>query len=271
MSDKNHNLNCPRAAELVSYLYDEIGKSEKAVFEKHLAKCRNCADELADFSFARFSVKDWRDAEFAHLKTPVIEIPFETKPLRETVSADSVSLLDNLRRIFSPSTIWTTSAAALAVFIGLFLTATNFFQPDLTAEKKNVNFEGGSVLSSAKPETQPKVAPLIEPEIVNSVVQSSDSSKKRNLTENLEIVQQNRPPENRKKSVVKASAHSPKIKNGRESGENIAASDVKKTNNQAQQIPVRINRPIPILNSFDEEEDNTLRLAEMFEEIDAGK
>lgn len=271
MSDKNHNLNCAHRAEIVSYLYNEIGKSEKAVFESHLANCRNCADELADFSFARFAVGDWRDAEFAHLKTPAVEIPFETREARETVSADSGALLADWRRIFSLSPVWTTNAAALAVIVGLILTATNLFQPDMIAEKETVNSADKQVLSAVKSEAQPLPALSAEAETANTIVKSSALPNKNDVSEKREIVRQNRVPENRKNSVVKASVNSLKIKNTSESSENIAASGLKNSSNPAPQRRMRTGRPVPTLNSFEEEEDNTLRLSEMFEEIDAGR
>ncbi|HEX8638661.1 MAG TPA: zf-HC2 domain-containing protein, partial [Pyrinomonadaceae bacterium] len=251
MPDENHNLNCVYAAEIVSYLYDEIGKSEKAVFETHLAKCRDCADELADFSFARFAVKDWRDTEFTRLKTPLIEIPFETKPSKETVSADSISMLANLRRIFSRPTAWATSGAALAIFAGLFLTATTFFQPDLIAEKGNINPDNDSVLSSVKTESKPQPEPSIVPETVNSVIKLSNLSPKNDAPEKREIARQDHAPENQKNSVVKVSVNSPKNDAPRENSENIAVTGLKNTNKSAPKNSARVNRPVPTLNSFD--------------------
>lgn len=270
MSDKHHNLNCAHAAELVSYLYDEIGKTEKAVFESHLANCLNCADELADFSFARHAVKDWRDAEFTHLKTPVFEIPFETHRSTRTLPADTGSLLDNLRRIFSLRPVWATSAAALAIIIGLFLT-TNFFQPDFTVEKEKVNSDDNTVLSTVKSDAQSQFSPFINPESTNSFALSEKPANKSFAAEKREIVRQNRAAEKQKNSVLKASVNTPKIKDVRESGENIAASDLKNSSNPTRKNLTRANRPVPTLNSFEEEEDDTLRLAEIFEEVDSGK
>ena len=90
MSNNKHISKCIYSADIVEYLYDEIGKREKSAFETHLSGCSNCTDELAAVSFARFSVQEWRDAEFANLKTPVIDIPFDRQ--MEKVMASTVSV-----------------------------------------------------------------------------------------------------------------------------------------------------------------------------------
>ena len=77
MSNNNHISDCSFSAEIPAYLYGEIGNRGKSEFETHLSDCSNCIDELADLSFARFSVQEWREAEFAHLETPVMKSPYE--------------------------------------------------------------------------------------------------------------------------------------------------------------------------------------------------
>lgn len=272
MSEKNCNTNCPHAAEIVSYLYNEIGAGEKAIFESHLATCRDCAAELADFSLARFAVKDWRDAEFARLETPPIEIPFETSPSKKADSAVSDSFLARLRRFFSPRPMWATGAAALAIVLGVVLTATTLLRSDFIVENKPVVSADNSALPPAKTVPPPQPAASAAPEIVNSTVVSPPSPNKKTAPENREIVRRDETPNSQKNSTVRDSADSPKTVNGREGGENIAASSLRQSSDSAPKTRARTNRPVPTLNSFDEEEeDETLRLAEMFEEIDAGE
>lgn len=270
MSEKNPNHDCAHAAEIVSYLYEEIGEREKAGFETHLANCRNCADELADFSFARFAVKDWREAQFDHLETPAFEIPFETKQSAETVLTNSESLLERLRRIFSLTPIWATSAASLAIIVGLVLTITNLFQPDLVADKNTVYPVNNSVSPSVKTLKEAQTAPSIEPKTAVSVTQSPLQIKN-NEPEKRVIVSQNRAPQNRRGSVEMTAGKSSKIKETRETSENIASSGSKNPSSSMRRNSAQAVRLAPTLNGFDEEEDNTLRLAELFEEIDADK
>jgi hypothetical protein len=259
MSDKKYNSNCRFAAEIVSYLYDEIETPEKAVFETHLKDCRSCADELADFSFARFAVRDWRDQDFSHLKTPLFENPFDVKQTSKSGSVNSDSLFDNLRRIFSPRSVWAAgAAAALIIMIGLAFAATNLFQPDFTAKKNDVNSVSVSVSSNENraEQTVPKIP--VESETAKSFDPVTPTIKQ----DAKEI---------RKNSAVKVSDRKSKNRSASKTVENIAASDVKNFNKPTANDAPMVNRPIPTLNSFDEEDDNTLRLAELFEGIDTGK
>jgi hypothetical protein len=269
MSDKNYNSNCRFAAEIVSYLYDEIETREKAVFETHLKGCLSCADELADFSFARFAVKDWRDEEFSHLKTPSFEIPFDVKQTKESAATNSDSLFGNLRRIFSLHPVWATGAATLIIMIGLAFSATNLFQPDFTAKNDDINSVNVSV-SPAKNRVE-KTVPVIPVE--SETAYSSEmitTSIKNDAPEKPKTTQKARAMEIRKNSVVKVSNREQKNINAGKNVENIAASEVRNFNKSTKGA-TPVNRQIPTLNNFDVEVDNTLRLAELFEDIDTKK
>ena len=267
MFDKNHKYKCDRAVEIVSYLYGEISEREKAVCEAHLADCRICADELADFSFARFAVEEWRDAEFAHLPTPAFEIPFETKSSNISVSLNSLSMLDGLRRFFSFPSVWATSAAALAITVGLVLAATNLFQPVLITEKGIGNAAKVSTSPSIEIAEQPQSKYSDKPNIADSSAQTA--ALKNNAFEKRETTRQNLTTNIQKESHAAVSAKSTKIGKARHAAANTESGVKNFTKSDRKNAPA-INRPAPTLSSFDEDVDNTLRLAELFEETEAG-
>jgi anti-sigma factor RsiW len=70
---------CLFGNEIVSYMYDEMPVAERPKFEEHLTKCQACTDEFAAVSFARFETYDWKRNEFDALATPQIVIPYKEK------------------------------------------------------------------------------------------------------------------------------------------------------------------------------------------------
>jgi anti-sigma factor RsiW len=56
--------------ELVSYLYNEAGETDRLRLEAHLAGCRLCTDDFAHLSESHYSVYEWRRSEFANIETP---------------------------------------------------------------------------------------------------------------------------------------------------------------------------------------------------------
>ncbi len=131
------NPNCEFAEEVVTYLYDELQDSKKAEFENHLGSCPSCPDELAAFASLSSSVRNWRDAEFANIATPPIEIPFGRHLMSVSKNEDSNPWVERLRAIFgfSPSFLKTTAAfGAFAILVGLGW----FLISSLSTEKSNI-------------------------------------------------------------------------------------------------------------------------------------
>ena len=75
MIDRDHNLDGEHGIELVAYMYGELDHDSRTAFETHLAGCDECAFELASFAGARLSVIEWRREDFDPLATPVILVP----------------------------------------------------------------------------------------------------------------------------------------------------------------------------------------------------
>lgn len=71
-----NNSGCGCKNELVAYLYDDLEASERLKFEKHLALCSICADEIRAFGAVRLSVADWKKAEFDELPVPAFELEY---------------------------------------------------------------------------------------------------------------------------------------------------------------------------------------------------
>ncbi len=114
-----HENNCGFISDPVAYLYGEMTAFERTVFEDHLAGCDACTDEFAAISYSRVSVMEWQRGEFAHLPTPEIVIPYET--------AHGASWLDGVRGLFAiPGFRTATAMAALlliitAAFLGYYV------------------------------------------------------------------------------------------------------------------------------------------------------
>ncbi len=83
-NDSPKNFNCEFAAETLDFLYGEMNGERKNAFQTHLHNCSDCADEIEDFSGIRFSIQDWKAAEFDNLATPKILIPYDIVKTVET-------------------------------------------------------------------------------------------------------------------------------------------------------------------------------------------
>lgn len=259
MSNNKHNSDCSFAAEIPAYLYSEIGEREISGFENHLENCSNCADALADSSFALFSVREWRDAEFAQMETPVINIPYEQKL---AVSVVSASWLKRLRQYVSLSPAWTLggATAVLAIGFGLIFAAVNMFQPVEFAEvnsnsaKTAVSPTTQTIVQKSEKYSEPSLEP---PNNIADTIQP-DVAHRNNL---------NKSVDEKKSGAVKISINASANKAVKRNPENAstnnrltAESNIKPAASKARQIPA--------LTSFEEEEDKSLRLAELFEDTE---
>lgn len=246
--NNGHDPSCNHAVDVVSYLYNEIGGAEKREFESHLTGCNTCSAELAAFSGVRLSVNTWRAQEFDPLATPVIDIPFETPA--EPAAGWRGTILTDFKRLFAFSP-WPPAAvgfAALAVFIGLGFFAFSYLnKPESNFAK---NSSSGPVVSPTV-ETGKDTKEVAE---VNNNTQPKGGDKSAPTVKTIE-------PES---GAVKISAtqNTPKNKPVKAGPDTAAPKKaVDKPNTQQ-------NQKAPNLNNYTEEEDKTLRLADLFEEID---
>lgn len=261
MTNNNHNHATCELSEslLVSYLYDEIGAADESRFESHVLNCRICADELVALGGARTAFREWRNVEFAPLATPVFEMPRQERlaasPLLETASDEKPSpfrLASLLRRTFSLSPVWTgaaTACAALAIGFGLFYGAT------VWTPRADQNLAAG--------ENQPVVtspianaAPATDNSNSFETGEKSEENKSGKLpTDNFVV---NTKPQRalivRNEAQAKAAAKSP-----------VRTKQSKKAVNQTAVRKIRRDAEIEFSGRV--EEDHSLRLADLFDDV----
>jgi hypothetical protein len=260
MLNKNgHNSSCSFAEEIVSYLYDEAGVKEKTDFVAHLEKCSNCTDELTAFGFVRSSIQEWRNEEIFALEMPALEIPhLQTANFagNSAVSDDSDSWLDQIRKIFtlSPKLAFGSAAfAVLAVCAGLGLIIFNSSNENDIASNSNRNYQNDIAANVNKTSESAPSNPALE------------QQKTESLPENKPEQVQFKSPKN---STEKASGNSKALpknkaldkKPNSTMAETFIENKRDKTNNIQKQ-------EAPKLSNLNEEEDNSLRLADLFAEI----
>ena len=263
MLNNNHkNPACAFAEPLISYLYGEIGAAEKVAFETHLKNCSTCETELAEFGFARKAVQEWKIKEFDVLPTPTFVIPSNTVKTR-LMAESSVSWLENFKRIFSFKPALAMSAMAiLIVFVGIALFTVSF--------KDNNQIAGITDNNNA---IQTVVTPPIEK--INEQSKQSDDKNSVAAKDKSAV-----PPEVKSKNLpVAVSGKNPSATNGTE----VKISTDTPKNNTVKDAPLpdikAVSRPnkkstvvrqskVPSLTETEETEDNSVRLADLFDELD---
>lgn len=254
LNPNQNNSACGFAEEIVSYLYGEIGGAEKQKFEAHLNKCDSCADEIAEVSDVRFAFAELKD-EFSAMKTPVISIPYEIQSETVEVSSVQTSWFDGIRVFLTNISAWQTATAAFAVLVFLVI-----FSMFLLKKDNNENDLAANIVKDSPKPTVNKTEknPIIKPENSPEV----NSVKENNSVETQPDFVSPKNDEPKPKSVVKV-AERPQSK-------------AKNTNSNKQTTPKNENlknnrnnrNDLPRLNDDQNIEDDSLRLADLFEEID---
>jgi hypothetical protein len=228
---KNGNRKvCPFAEEIVSYIYGEIDGAAESDFETHLADCTVCTDEFAAVSNSRFSVYEWKTEAFDPLPTPEIIIPYPS--MKEEIS---VGFLVAVRAWAGQLRMPVAIAAVLAVCIGLgFIILSNFGK----GEQKVANKVEAPAL---QPDRQPDVVQRA------SVPQGDTAEPKRTLTSTSKPLPASTIPQKRfaKRSL----------------------SDLNKQENAIQRNRTLQLQKAPVLTAYQEADDDSLRLADLFDEV----
>ena len=225
---------CSSSADLVAYLYDELGTAERSLFETHLLDCGTCTDEFAELSFARFDVYEWHRDEFVPLETPRFVIPYSE-------AAAKKSWLDGLRGFLTSHGQWVTAGGAFA------LAAVVFGAVYVSSLNKTVDMAPNNTPEIFTPDrTQPGNLPVIPP-----------SEAKKELSAVSPVLEKTKGS----LAVVKASAPRkvPKPANSLVAVRNIGQPAVMKSSKA------------PRLNDFEDEDDNTLRLGDLLADDDTRK
>lgn len=259
--DSPKNLNCEFAPEIIDFLYGEIGGERENAFHRHLQNCAVCAGEVADFSEMRFSIRDWK-TEFDQIETPEISIPFETPAIVETLETEKASWFDGVRNYLTLSPILSGATAvlilALLVGLGVFV-LSNDKDDELIASKndntKITNKAAETPKKIVEPEKETADNISIEPENKNLIKDKTVSDDKENVENSVPVKTNSKSAPRQKSQPVKTV----------ERKNQTADSSVK--NNKDKKVVPSKNKPR--LNELPEEdEDNSLRLADLFAELD---
>ncbi|MFL6373703.1 MAG: hypothetical protein ACJ73D_03450 [Pyrinomonadaceae bacterium] len=230
MENKRHK-DCPYPDAIVSYMYDEMPVGERSTFEGHLLDCQVCTDDFAAVSFARFETYDWKRLEFDALATPRIVIPYAEK---------SVPLGERLWAWMSWVTV-VPVAAAIVVCLGIVFVLIN----RKTADNQSV----ASVPEVVQP--QERAAPLVPalehvPEAVQPIIAPNAGSHDSTI----------RPQQ----ASIKKRPILPRTQIARR-----LAPSMRLDNTLALNIASQL-KPAPRLGLNDDEDDRSLRLADLFDE-----
>jgi hypothetical protein len=190
----------------------------------------------------RTAVQDWKALEFDPLATPVFEIP-EARAVAAAYQYDvpKATWLSAIRNLFTLSPAWSLTAASIAILVlgaGIVLM--------LSRDGRNSDIAGGNKsnrndqsLAAATPEKSVQPSPSVVAPV----------SVPKDVEQPPEVNQPNQKPR-----VVRTAA--------RPDASPRPRTDVKK--------PARNERNrVPVSDEIDEDTDDSLRLSELFDEIDA--
>ncbi|MGI9035290.1 MAG: anti-sigma factor family protein [Pyrinomonadaceae bacterium] len=242
--------SCAFAETSAAYLYDEIGDSEKLSFESHLRDCQTCADELADFSFLRSSIQEWRAADFEPLPTPAFVIPTS----KQTIS-EKPSWFETLKSYlnFSPQVSAAMVAVIFVMIAGIIWLAESSSHQESLAQNEKPTIQEKK--AAAQPENELKNQPKNDNETIAAVSKSPATSGKPLRAPQSEVKNKNLKTE---EAWVKTSTRAPSsVKSDKQSLPTMAKEIRPKAPNK---------NDIPTLTVGDDEDDS-LRLSDLFDEV----
>lgn len=240
MLNNENEKNCGFADEIVAYIYDEIDEAERGKFETHLVDCVSCTDEFAGISNARFAMFEWHKEEFAPLSTPEIVIPYSAKPK----TAEAIGFFAGLRGLLTLSG-WSSAvmvAGALIICIGLGFVVVNYVR------------DNAQVAENKRPVINENVIPPVVAQDHQNAV-ALPSSKELN-TNGAPVTASTKATPNREIRPVRASLNNQRIRFGK----SLTAST------RTVEPSIQKQRKAPALTAFDDEDDHSLRLADLFDE-----
>jgi anti-sigma factor RsiW len=128
----NGTQGCARAAELVSYLYQEASAAQALDFEQHMGRCVSCRTELEEFGSVRESIGDWRTSALGGIFTSPAKEASPATAFEASTDAPQRprNALAAIREFFKLSPGWMRAATAFAglAFCALAVVAfTHFF------------------------------------------------------------------------------------------------------------------------------------------------
>ena len=241
MIEKNYtNTGCFTEEELVSYLYGESGETDRAIFEQHLSGCSACTDEFANLSDSRFSVYQWQKVDFARLPTPMITGPWQEPAVH---THESGSWFEGLVAAFRRPA-FALGAVSFLIIAGLAMGV--YF---MSTQRSNDGVAGNIQLPVVEIPSEPSAR-----EVATLPDTTPQNEEKRVAAKETET----RKPTVTYAKVVKAP-----------SARRMIGSEVASTNVTPRDSAT--NRRAPRLSDFEEEDDSSIRLADLLAETDRDK
>lgn len=258
----NHS-SCAGGEQIISYLYGEINAAEKTEFEAHLQNCFNCADELANFGAVRSSILEWRDEEFSSIQTPAFKVPVNQQN-KAAVNKFNV-WFGKFRQTLTFKPILAAAAFGfVAIFIGLALLAAGVSRTDESAAKTDKQ-------NSIEPKAAPSAENTEQTLLTNSSFEESETiADKGNSStvfkepKNAKSSRERGNRTNNNDSAVKISDNIKTVSNN-ETIESKIKNSVK-ANKKSVAVP---KSQMPIYSRVEDEEDKSLRLADLFDEVNS--
>lgn len=227
----NANKECGFEHEIVSYMYDEIDASRRVKFETHLVNCTSCTDEFAEISHARFSVFEWHKEDFAHLATPEIVIPYEPRK----VVVEKAGWFAGFAEVFAFARSPLAVGAAFAVVLGIGFIGFNLIGA------------GGDEIASNNTVPPVVIAERNEPpKVIDSPVAT--------------VVEETVAPGELRPVTAASRESRPKLARQTSPSRRVVES-------RSEPNPTRQARRAPILSDLGDDDEDSLRLSDMFDEI----
>ena len=244
MKSNSIDTSCGFNGDFVSYLYNELGADERTVFESHLVDCTACTDEFAALADDRFSVYEWHKEEFVPMASPVISIPYD----RPATAFSGAGVLASVRELFALSRWPVATAAILAVVIGAGLVAV-YLMP-----------AGEHIAANVEQDLLPQ--PTLQDPAVNNPVDPISPNQTKSETGAAG-------PEGRVFRPVKSetAVRRPIPKRQIISDTRSAENDIE---TRPKSLAAQRNSELPVLNSYEDEDDRSLRLADLIDDGGSG-
>ncbi|MEO7660126.1 MAG: hypothetical protein ABIV48_10975 [Pyrinomonadaceae bacterium] len=243
MLQNKNNLDCGFADEIVSYIYDELTSQERGKFESHLTSCAVCTDEFATISNARFSVFEWQKEEFSKLSTPEFVIPYESSD-ETAVQGAASGFWAGIRDLWAVSNWPLTAVAGIVVMIGLGFIAITVLNRGGNEISANITVETPDTAVTPAPFTRKAVETQPEPQVPESRndfrAESSPGTSLPDESQTSKSITVRKPKPDRQ----------------------VTAGTLRPKN----QSPAEQSTKTPVLNTYDELDDRSLRLADLFDD-----
>jgi hypothetical protein len=269
MLDKSkNNMPCSFSKQVISYFYNETEASELKDFEAHLETCETCLDELSGFNAVRSSISEWRKIEFSGLETPIFNfLPVPTEKTTDyPVSSGQNWWMDFKERFFPASSIWAASVfAALILCVGLsFIIFNHSNKPEVAGLNKMENSIAVSNAAEIKRESNDNFPGS------NSLEQSSNEFVQEPVLNNKGAAAVNdSAPETFVTKVANELNANKKRNSPRETKKTTSTGRKSNSTINTGKPPLSKTGKMPFLTDIEEVEDESLRLADLFDEVDA--